>query len=167
MIIDDLMGVSLPSYEGTRSIRGDVFQNQWSNETHNGNNYFYIPFVPNGINCVDVPNIGPFEVLSSLFSGCIMAIIEDRRGIMKVCHVSTGAGQDCKHDWEILKSNARRFIEFKPSDYVIAHPEGVRYCDGIISSNGNNIECFSLTIVGNGTVGGIIKVKHPGWRTNN
>src|SRR5882724_5365790 len=74
----------------------------------------YLPFVKNGINWA--PAQGE-DVISYNFTGCIMAVFT-QGGVRKVCHVSTGEGQDCKDAWQAIKAQSSQVFEFKPSDFV-------------------------------------------------
>lgn len=135
----------------------------------NAPEFFYIPFVPNEINFATLPSIGNFDVLSYNFTGCIMAVCVDKRGILKACHVSTGSGQDCLPLWNQIKSNVSKFMEFKPSDYIrITSGRPFIGCYGLITSN-NNIKCFSITIVQDSSlprVECINEIQNMNWRTN-
>lgn len=132
--------------------------------------FLYIPFVPNEINFATLPSNVNFDVLSYNFSGCIMAVCVDKCGILKACHVSTGAGQDCIPLWNQIKSNVYRFMEFKPSDYIkvpIIRP--LLGCYGLITGNINAIRCFSITVVRDGRlprVEWIEEIRNMDWRTN-
>ena len=92
----------------------------------------YLPFVPNGINYVDSQGL---DVISFNFSGCIMAVYEFN-GSRRVCHVSTGVGQDCKLEWDRIKGlsqNARQFLPHEGIE-LVPHYSG---CYGLITACGN------------------------------
>jgi hypothetical protein len=76
--------------------------------------FLYLPFALNGINSV-VPQ--GRDVLSGKFSGCIMASY-NTGGQSRVCHVSTGAGQDCKDAWRQIMTGATNVFQFKPADHI-------------------------------------------------
>ncbi len=82
--------------------------------THQGREFLYLPFARNGINFA--PSKGR-DVLSGKFSGCLMGAYVSG-GQQRVCHVSTGAGQDCKAAWRQVMAGATNVFQFKPSDHI-------------------------------------------------
>ncbi|WP_295389153.1 hypothetical protein [uncultured Thiodictyon sp.] len=109
----------------------------------------YVPFVLNGINWV-APN--GEDVISYPFTGCIMAVFT-YGGIRRVCHVSTGAGQDCKAQWEQIKSQSTNVFEFKPSDFIDSGGSAMLGCYGLITAD---LQTYAITVVSGGVaVGGL------------
>ncbi|MDZ7582713.1 MAG: hypothetical protein U5R30_19550 [Deltaproteobacteria bacterium] len=103
--------------------------------------YLYLPFRPNGINYCESRDM---DVISYPFTGCIMATFTQER-VRKVCHVSTGDGQDCKAEWENIKKTASNVMEFKPSDfYVRPHNIALEGIYGLITPDS---KCYAITIV--------------------
>jgi len=100
----------------------------------------YLPFVPNGINFVATTGK---DVISYNFTGCTMATYV-HNGVRKVCHVSTGKGQDCKAEWDRIKGESTNVKEFKPSDYIKTKGLAFAGCYGIITSDD---KCYSVTVV--------------------
>ena len=106
-------------------------------------NYYgarYIPFVKNGINWVATDFQ---DVFSYNFSGCIMAAFNYQR-INRVCHVSTGLGQDCKDEWYRIKRNSFNVFAFKPSDYIETKGKALVGCYGLITTD---YRLYSITVV--------------------
>lgn len=100
----------------------------------------YLPFVPNGINFT--PHAA--DVISGNFTGCIMAAFTDSDNIRKVCHVSTGVKQDCKVEWEKIKSESSNVVEFKPSDAIkVKKGDAFLFCYGIITTK---LKLYSVTV---------------------
>lgn len=110
----------------------------------------YLPFVANGINYVESQGK---DVISGKFTGCIMAAYNVKGGSRRVCHVSTGNGQDCKSKWEEIKAASSSVTEFKPSDSIDVSKFGggmsLYGCYGIITAEG---KCFAV-------VAGVLKNK--------
>ena len=104
--------------------------------------YRHLPFVPNGINWVVQ---GGQDVVSYNFSGCIMAVFNDG-GIVKVCHVSTGANQDCKAAWAIVKARSKNVFEFKPSDFIETGGGAFLGCYGLITAD---FKTYAITVTKN------------------
>ena len=102
--------------------------------------YWHLPFVQNGINYVST---GGRDVTSFNFSGCIMAIYTDG-GDTRVCHVSTGDGQDCKDAWGVIKARSRNVFQFKPSDYVETGGQSLLGCYGLVTPD---LQTLSITVV--------------------
>ncbi len=76
--------------------------------------FVYLPFAKDGINYV-VPQ--GRDVLSGKFSGCIMASYKADNQV-RVCHVSTGDGQDCKAAWTDIANRSANVFQFKPADHI-------------------------------------------------
>jgi len=113
--------------------------------------HLYLPFVKNGINYVESQGK---DVISYNFTGCIMAAYTPTGGSRRVCHVSTGANQDCKAEWERIKKNSKDVIEIKPSDFIdvklfAGTGNSLKGCYGIITADGR---CFAV-VVGSSTGG--------------
>ena len=105
--------------------------------------YRYLPFVPNQINCCESPG---FDVLSYNFTGCIMAIFTDSKGVRKVCHVSTGSDADCKAQWEDIQKQSTEVRNYRPSDYIrLPDMPGWAFlgCYGLITPD---LKCYAITI---------------------
>ena len=107
--------------------------------------HLYLPFVKNGINYVESKGK---DVISYNFTGCIMAAYVPKGGSRRVCHVSTGAGQDCKAEWEKMKAGAKDVIEVRPSDHIdgklfAGTGHSLKGCYGIITSDGR---CFAVVV---------------------
>jgi len=75
-----------------------------------GGSGIYLPFAANGINYVESQGK---DVISYNFTGCIMAAYT-KGGTRRVCHVSTGDGQDCKAEWDSIKGQSSDIVAFKP-----------------------------------------------------
>lgn len=75
----------------------------------------FLPYSQGDINYCESSG---YDVLSAYFSGCIMARYK-QGDEWRVCHVSTGGPNDCKKEWEAIKSRPEvsNVSEFKPSDY--------------------------------------------------
>ncbi|SHM62216.1 hypothetical protein [Rhizobacter sp. OV335] len=114
-------------------------------------NYKHLPFVQNGINSVDA---GGDDVVSYNFSGCIMAVYKVG-GVFKVCHVSTGDGQDCKAEWERIKGTASAVFEFKPADFVDTGGAALKGVYGLITAD---LQTYAITVVHNTAAGGDAKI---------
>ena len=102
--------------------------------------YKYLPFAKNGINCVATEGL---DVVSYNFTGCIMAVFDDQ-GTRKVCHVSTGEGQDCKEEWQRIKGRSFNVFEFRPSDFIDAKGRAFAGCYGLITSD---LQTYAITVV--------------------
>jgi hypothetical protein len=100
----------------------------------------YLPFAKNGINWVESAGV---DVISYNFTGCIMAVFT-YQGIRRVCHVSTGSGQDCKAEWERIKKLSTNVFEFRPSDFIDTKGASFNGCYGLIT---NDLRTYSITIV--------------------
>lgn len=77
-------------------------------------NFRFLPYAEGAINYCESMGV---DVISAYFSGCIMARYK-RSGSWRVCHVSTGGGNDCKSKWEGIKSESTvsDVTEFNPFD---------------------------------------------------
>jgi hypothetical protein len=106
---------------------------------HNGN-HKYVPFAKNGINWVASQGQ---DVISYNFTGCIMAAFK-YQGVARVCHVSTGAGQDCKARWDEIKAQSANVFEFKPSDFIETNGGAFAGCYGLITSD---LRTYAITTV--------------------
>ena len=113
--------------------------------------YKHLPFVTNGINSVDA---GGCDVVSYNFSGCIMAVYKSG-GAMRVCHVSTGDGQDCKAEWDRIKAASSSVFEFKPSDFVETGGAALLGVYGLITAD---LQTYAITVVQNAVQGGGAKI---------
>lgn len=78
----------------------------------------FLPYVQGAINYCESQGV---DVLSGFFSGCIMARYT-RDNVWRVCHVSTGAPNDCQAAWLTIKgqSTVKQVKEFKPHLHVTA-----------------------------------------------
>ena len=112
----------------------------------------YLPFAPKGINWISQ---GSSDVISYNFTGCIMAAFT-HENIRKVCHVSTGTGQDCKEEWEKIKKASSSVSEFKPSDYIDTKGSAFVGCYGLITRDNH---AYSITVVSKGGKKVISKIK--------
>ena len=119
--------------------------------TLGGVTYKHLPFVVNGINSVDA---GGCDVVSYNFSGCIMATYKSG-GAMRVCHVSTGDGQDCKDEWNRIKAASTSVFEFKPSDFVETGGAALLGVYGLITAD---LQTYAITVVQNAVQGGGAKI---------
>jgi hypothetical protein len=113
--------------------------------------YKHLPFVVNGINSVDA---GGLDVVSYNFSGCIMAVYKSG-GAFRVCHVSTGEGQDCKAEWERIKGGSTSVFEFKPSDFVETGGAALLGVYGLVTAD---LQTYAITVVQNAVQGGGPKI---------
>ena len=101
---------------------------------HKATWYFrLLPYVQGSINYTEMQGR---DVLSGWFSGCIMAKYYNE-GTCRVCHVSTGAPNDCKDAWNVIKSgqgmhNVSEFRPFDKNDPVIL----ANLTLGLITGNG-------------------------------
>jgi hypothetical protein len=101
----------------------------------------YVPFAKNGINWVE--QLANQDVISYNFTGCIMAVFT-QNGVRRVCHVSTGAGQDCLAEWQRIKRLSTNVFEFRPSDYIETKGGAFVGCYGLITGD---LRGYSITIV--------------------
>lgn len=105
----------------------------------------YLPFAPNGINFVESQGK---DVISYNFTGCIMAAYT-KGGQRRVAHVSTGAGQDCKSEWNSIAKTASSVLAFKPHEAAnigeLQKAGQAFNCYGLITANG---DCFSIVVGG-------------------
>ncbi len=97
----------------------------------------YIPFLPNAVNCINA-DFDDRDILSFNFTGCLMVVWLEVRGSNRdifVGHVSTGDFGDCKDIWDGMKTDVKRWYEFKPSLALKDFPPGVYNggCYGAIS----------------------------------
>ena len=116
-----------------------------------GSPYWHLPFVQNGINYVSMAGR---DVTSYNFTGCIMATYKDGADV-RVCHVSTGDGQDCKAAWDLIKGRAVNVFQFKPSDFIEANGAAFLGCYGLITAD---LQTYSITVVNNAVQGGGAKI---------
>ncbi|MCA1764263.1 MAG: hypothetical protein ABR574_13685 [Cryomorphaceae bacterium] len=100
----------------------------------------YLPFAKNGINWVESTGV---DVISYNFTGCLMASFT-YEGVRRVCHVSTGTGQDCKEEWERIKSLSTNVFEFRPSDFIDTKGASLNGCYGLITAD---LRTYSITVV--------------------
>lgn len=111
---------ALPTHEGRKTGSGGFSSDDIEDRQFNGESYRYLPFEPRSINWCEADGV---DVLSSKFTGCIMAVytVSGRR---RVCHVSTDPVEalDCKTKWNDFKNgmvsdrpDPGSVIEFKPS----------------------------------------------------
>lgn len=113
---------------------GDTVGNQ------GGVAFRYLPFAKNGINCVASQGL---DVISYNFTGCLMGVFKHNDGVVKVCHVSTGNGQDCKDEWQQVKAASTNVFEFRPSDFIDANGQAFEGCYGLIT---NDLRTYSITV---------------------
>lgn len=115
-------------------------------ESVKGGEGIYLPFVANGINYVESQGK---DVISFNFTGCLMAAYTAKNGSRRVAHISTGADQDCKEEWDRIKSESSGVKVFKPDDHgdiaAVASTQQGWNCYGLITSTG---ECFSIVVGG-------------------
>ena len=130
----------LPTAE-SKAGAGTLCQNDYKPGIYNKKGK-YLPFAPNGINYV--ASAGE-DVISGKFTGCIMAVFV-HKGERRVCHVSTGKGQDCKAKWQEIKAASANVVEFKPSDFIDTGGRALVGCYGLITADGKN---YSITVVSN------------------
>lgn len=101
----------------------------------------FLPYVQGAINYCESQGV---DVLSGFFSGCIMARYT-RNNTWRVCHVSTGAPNDCQDTWLAIKGETavKQVKEFKPHDHVTADK-----ILGLITSTGKRfaIGCSAFVI---------------------
>jgi hypothetical protein len=129
----------LPRDEAGQAGAGGLCSHGVQNGIYNGH-HKYLPFVPNGINWV--ASAGE-DVISFNFSGCTMAVYKDG-GVVKVCHVSTGAGQDCSAAWDLVKAGSVNVFEFKPFDFIETNGAAIAGCYGLITAD---LRTYTITIV--------------------
>ena len=113
--------------------------------------YKHLPFVVNGINSVDA---GGLDVVSYNFSGCIMAVYK-QGGALRVCHVSTGDGQDCKDEWNRIKAASTSVFEFKPSDFCETGGAALLGVYGLVTAD---LQTWAITVVQNAVMNGGPKI---------
>jgi hypothetical protein len=113
--------------------------------------YKHLPFVVNGINSVDA---GGMDVVSYNFSGCLMAAYKVG-GAFRVCHVSTGDGQDCKVEWARIKATSNAVFEFKPSDFCATGGAALLGVYGLITAD---LQTYAITVVQNAVMNGGPKI---------
>jgi hypothetical protein len=113
--------------------------------------YKHLPFVVNGINSVDA---GGLDVVSYNFSGCIMAVYK-QGGAFRVCHVSTGDGQDCKDEWNRIKAASTSVFEFKPSDFCETGGAALLGVYGLVTAD---LQTYAITVVQNAVMNGGPKI---------
>ena len=116
--------------------------------THDGVEFLYLPFAKNGINYVAPKGR---DVLSGKFSGCLMGTYKTG-GQQRVCHVSTGQGQDCKAAWHQVMNGATNVFQFRPSDHI--ETGGIAWYGtfGLITTD---LQFLSITV---GRVGDDLKI---------
>ena len=87
----------------------------------------FVPYQPNGINRCELHT--NYNVISSGFTGCLMALWQEQDGRYYVGHVGTGADGDCSSFWNNRKENGSItwYNEFKPSDYIRPMPSGYAF----------------------------------------
>ena len=102
--------------------------------------FWDLPFAANGINYTSSQGR---DVLSGNFTGCLMASYKVG-GEVRVCHVSTGPGQDCLPAWAALKATAANIFEMRPSDQMNCGGAALAYCYGLITSK---YEFYAITVV--------------------
>lgn len=106
----------------------------------------YLPFAANGINYTESQGK---DVISFNFTGCIMATYTTPGGSRRVCHVSTGNGQDCLGEWARIKGASNQVLAFKPHLFAdvaaIAQAQQGFYCYGLITATG---DCYSIAVGG-------------------
>jgi hypothetical protein len=105
-----------------------------------GTPYKYLPFAKNGINYASQEGC---DVISYNFTGCIMAVFKHKDGTIKVCHVSTGKGQDCKAEWQRIKGESTQVFEFRPSDFVETNGQALSGCYGLITAD---FKTYAITV---------------------
>jgi hypothetical protein len=132
----------LPTAEAQTTGTGTLCSHDVQNGIYQGN-HKYLPFAPNGINWVAQQGQ---DVISYPFSGCIMAVFE-YGGARRVCHVSTGQGQNCTTEWERIKGLSVNVFEFKPAEFVditaLNKEWGYGGCYGLITSD---LRTYTITI---------------------
>lgn len=102
----------------------------------------YLPFIPNAISAVSSEGM---DVISYNFTGCLMAVFNARDGRRMVCHVSTGAGQDCKSAWAEIRRTSTNIFQFRPSDHIEPMGGSFSGCYGLIT---NDLQSLAITVVG-------------------
>ncbi len=112
-----------------------------------GGPYKYLPFAKGGINYVASQGQ---DVLSYNFTGCIMAVFTEG-GVQKVCHVSTGDGQDCLAEWANIKARSTNVFEFKPHEYISTGGGAFMGCYGLITAD---LRMYAITVIQNRVAGG-------------
>jgi hypothetical protein len=112
-----------------------------SDQTIGSTRYWHLPFVKDGINYASSQGR---DVVSYNFTGCIMATF-NVGGDRRVCHVSTGDGQDCKAAWDAVKAGATNVFEFKPSDFIETGGGSFLGCYGLITGD---LQTLSITVTG-------------------
>jgi len=107
--------------------------------SHKGTEFVYLPFAKNGINYV-AP--GGRDVLSGKFSGCLMGTYK-AGAEQRVCHVSTGAGQDCKGAWRAIMDKSANVFQFNPSDHLETGGTAWYGTYGLIT---NDLQFWAITV---------------------
>ena len=129
----------LPNYEAKQKGVGKLCSHDVAHGIYN-DEHKYLPFVPNGINSVATQGQ---DVISYNFTGCVMAAFKEG-GVAKVCHVSTGEGQDCKAEWDAVKARSVNIFEFKPSDFIETGGGAFGGCYGLITAD---LRIYAITVV--------------------
>ena len=154
-MLENLLRVGAPSplliTASTMGGNGTVCSRDVQAATLGTANYKHLPFVVNGINSVDA---GGGDVVSYNFSGCIMAAYKVG-GAFRVCHVSTGDGQDCKAEWARIKAASSAVFEFKPSDFVETGGAALLGVYGLITAD---LQTWAITVVQNAVMNGAPKI---------
>jgi len=137
----------LPTHEGGQTGTGGELS--VGTKEVKGGEGIYLPFVANGINYVESQGK---DVVSYNFTGCVMAAYTVG-GSRRVCHVSTGDGQNCRPAWEQIQKGAKDVIEFQPHkamDVKALQQVGAKAgCYGLITAEG---KCYAATVAADGKV---------------
>lgn len=128
----------LPTHEAGQHGSGTLCQIGITNAKYYGAKY--VPFVKNGINWIEQ---GEYDVISYNFTGCLMAAFTFEKK-KRICHVSTGEGQDCLPEWRKIKAKSVNVFEFRPSDFIDAKGGAFNGCYGLIT---RSLQVYSITIV--------------------
>ncbi|MEL6110039.1 MAG: hypothetical protein AAFU85_28845 [Planctomycetota bacterium] len=143
MAIENLLNVGdpcpFPTAEGEATGAGTQCNHGVQDESLSGQRYWYLPFVPNGINYV---NAQGRDVVSYNFTGCLM-VAYSFGGSQRVAHVSTGKGQDCLGSWADVKAQSKNVFEFRPSDFIDTGGGAFGGCYGIITSD---LKTYAVTV---------------------
>lgn len=131
-----------PDYVPTLQIGNDGHKQFIYDEFIKGHkpDFFYVPFHENAIDCCEIIS-SDYDAVSYSFTGCLMVVWQEVSGKVFVGHVATDKNpeKDCKPQWEAMKSDVHRWLQFRPSDAIPQMPEGVTFvgCYGLVSFDKN------------------------------
>ncbi len=114
--------------------------------------FSFVPYYPDNINYCTVDSVDR-DVISCPFTGCLMAIWKKEvngEDEIRVGHVATSSekAHDCKELWEDEMRKSKCGYAFKPSQFILPLPPGVRSyrCYGLFtfSDDRKKFTAFSI-----------------------